>query len=323
MHNFNTDQDWKDNEGNTIQAHGGGILYAENRYYWYGENKDIETNIIPTIPAWESDYDPNIKSYIYRTDIIGVSCYVSDDLISWKNEGIVLAAEDKDYTHDLFYKNVLERPKVIYNEKTKKYVMWFHVDTSNYQYARAGVAISDSPTGPFNYIGSIQPNEQMSRDLTLFKDDDERAYLIYSSEANSTMHITLLTADYLTPTKIYTRNFVNQFREAPTLFKHKNRYYIITSGCSGWDPNEAEYAIADDILGKWDRIGNPFVGKNNKTTFFSQSTHVLKIEGQKNRYLFMADTWKKENLRESGYLWLSFSVENERIKIEWQDDWSE
>ena len=43
--------------------------------------------------------------------------------------------------------DVIERPKVIYNDKTKKYVMWMHIDKRHYEYARAGVAVSDKVTG--------------------------------------------------------------------------------------------------------------------------------------------------------------------------------
>lgn len=43
---------------------------------------------------------------------------------------------------------IMERPKVIYNKRTKKFVMWFHLELKGkgYEAARAGVAVSDSPT---------------------------------------------------------------------------------------------------------------------------------------------------------------------------------
>ena len=60
--------------------------------------------------------------------------------------------------------------------------MWFHADSADYVYAGAGVAISDTPAGPFTFIGAMQPNRQDSRDMTLFKDIDGTAYLIHSKE---------------------------------------------------------------------------------------------------------------------------------------------
>ena len=77
----------------------------------------------------------------------------------------------------------MERPKVIHNDRTGKYVMWFHLELKGkgYKAARVGVAVSDSPTGPFRYLGSMRPNGNMSRDMTLFKDDNGDAYLISST----------------------------------------------------------------------------------------------------------------------------------------------
>jgi hypothetical protein len=53
---------------------------------------------------------------------------------------------------DLGPNRVVERPHVIYNDKTKKYVMWLHIDSSNYGEAKAGWATSDSVCGNYNYL---------------------------------------------------------------------------------------------------------------------------------------------------------------------------
>ncbi|KAI3739296.1 hypothetical protein L2E82_29699 [Cichorium intybus] len=213
---------WLDTDGNPIQAHGGGILYDDRSmtYYWYGEYKDG-----PTYHAH--------KKAAARVDIIGVGCYSSKDLWTWKNEGIVLPAEQTDETHDLHISNVLERPKVIYNQNTNKYIMWMLIDDTNYTKAAVGTAVSDSPTGPFTYLKSIRPHNSDSRDMTIFKDDDNTAYLIYSSDDNTELHIGPLTRDYLDVTPVMRRVLVGQHREAPTLFKHEGTYYMVTSGCTG------------------------------------------------------------------------------------------
>ena len=208
---------------------------------------------------------------------------------------------------------MIERPKVIYNEETKKFVLWMHIDRDDYGYARAGVAVSDRPQGPFRYLGSVRPNGQMSRDMTVFKDDDGRAYLIYSSENNNTMQVCLLSSDYLSPTTMYKRIFIGQRREAPAVFKSGGRYYLITSLCSGWDPNPARIAVADSMLGEWVQGGNPCVGEDSATTFRSQSTYVLPLG--EDRFLFMADRWHKTDLERSGYLWLPFGVKQGRVEI--------
>ena len=112
----------------------------------------------------------------YRTDVTGVSCYSSKDLLNWKFEGVALKAITDDPNSDIHPTQVLERPKVVYNKKTKKFVMWMHIDSPDYSKAEAGVAIADSPTGPFKYLDGFRPNGTMSRDQTVFVDDDGTAY---------------------------------------------------------------------------------------------------------------------------------------------------
>ena len=150
---------------------------------------------------------------------------------------------------------------------------------ADYGKARAGVAISDSPTGPFKLLGTYKLHDSADanhswdnvggavRDMNLFKDDDGQAYVIYSSDGNLTTYIAKLNADYtglitdpadavegtgkegeeLTASD-YTRNFIDASREAPAMFKYKDKYYIINSGCTGWSPNKAQYAVADHPL---------------------------------------------------------------------------
>ncbi|OAY70316.1 hypothetical protein ACMD2_18948 [Ananas comosus] len=291
---------WLDTDGNPIQAHGGGILYdkATETYYWYGENKDG-----PTYQAH--------KNGAARVDIIGVSCYSSKDLWAWTNEGIVLSGDESNVTHDLYKSNVLERPKVIYNDKTSKYVMWMHIDDTNYTKASVGVAVSDSATGPFTYLYSMRPHGFDSRDMTIFKDDDGKAYLIYSSEENSELHVGLLTDNYLDLTREMKRVLVKKHREAPAVFKYEGTYYMITSGCSGWAPNKALAHAALSIMGPWETLGNPCVGGNRifrLTTFFSQSTFVLPLPGLPGSFIFMADRWNPSELRDSRYVWLPLAL---------------
>ncbi|HET6252807.1 MAG TPA: beta-galactosidase [Puia sp.] len=294
--------DWLDNDGHFINAHGAGVVHHDGVYYLYGEIKKGKTRLVAG-QAWED----------YRVDAGGVSCYSSRDLVHWKNEGVALAPNHTDTGNDLYIGRVIERPKVIYNAVTKKYVMWMHIDRDDYGYARAGVAVSDRPEGPFRYLGSMRPNGQMSRDITVFQDDDGRAYLIYASENNNTMQVCLLAPDYLSPATVYRRILIGQRREAPAVFKASGKYYLITSLCSGWDPNAARIAVADSMLGSWVVAGNPCVGTDSATTFHSQSTYVLPLDG--NRFLFMADRWNKTDLERSGYLWAPFSVQDGRVEI--------
>jgi hypothetical protein len=297
------------------------VLFHEGVYYWYGESKSGRTYLPDCNKSWGGT----------RVDLSGVSCYSSTNLYDWKNEGIVLAAEPNDPQHDLHPSKVLERPKVIYNRATKRFVMWMHIDSTDYAAARAGTAVSERPQGPFKYLGSFRPDSgvwpenvteddkkggqknplardfergQMSRDMTLFVDYDGKAYLYYSSEENATMHVSLLTEDYLRTSGRYARIFAGRKMEAPAVFKRGGKYYLIASGCTAWEPNAARSAIADNPLGPWKEMGNPCMGDDADATFHSQSTCVLPVQGRREAFMFVADRWDPRDLPASRYLWL-------------------
>ena len=308
---FRPKEVWNDTEGNPINAHGGGILYHKGTYYWYGEYK-VGKTVLPSDATWER----------YRTDVTGVSCYSSKDLLNWKFEGVALKAITDDPNSDIHPTQVLERPKVVYNKKTKKFVMWMHIDSPDYSKAEAGVAIADSPTGPFKYLDGFRPNGTMSRDQTVFVDDDGTAYQFSSSEENQTMHINRLTEDYTKPYGKYVRRFVGMAREAPAVFKHGNKYYMLSSGCTGWDPNSAELAVADSIMGEWTVLGDPCTGPDADKTFYAQSTYVQPVVGKKDAYIAMFDRWKKKDLEDSRYVWLPVLVKDGKITIPWHEKWN-
>ena len=288
---------WLDDEGNPIQCHGGAIIRHGQKWYWYGEHKGA----------------PNCLGK-QRVDFIGISCYSSENLFSWHYEGLVLQAVKSNPDHVLNPNNVVERPKVIYNKKTGQFVLWVHVDTPNYVYGGVGVAVSSSPTGPFEFLYSTQPNKQDSRDMTLFVDQDDTAYLVHSSNWNKTMNISRLTDDYLKTDGFFVSILVDQEREAPALFYKDNKYYMITSGCTGWDYNSALYAESPYLMGKWKLIDNPCEGEGYRDTFKGQSTYIFEVNG--NFYLLL-DHWIPDNLQMSGYSILPITIQNSRLTVKW------
>jgi beta-xylosidase len=336
---FHPGEIWRDTDGKPINAHGGGVLGNEGVYYWYGEVKSGRTVMPESNKSWGGT----------GVAMGGVSCYSSTNLLDWRNEGIVLQPAPDDPTSDLHPSKVLERPKVIYNRRTKQFVMWMHVDSADYAAARCGVATSDKPTGPFKYLGSFRPDAgvwpenitgddqkpgtknalerdfktgQMARDLTVFVDDDGKAYLFYASEDNAAMHVSLLTDDYLHTAGKYARIFVGRSMEAPTVFKNGGKYHFIGSGCSGWDPNAARSAVADRPFGPWTEQGNPCTGSDAEKTFHSQGTFVLPVQGRPDQFIFMADHWEKWDLSSSTYLWLPLERQlNGTFGLRWRKDW--
>lgn len=331
---FRPGQVWPDNNGVHINAHGGGLLKAGGVWYWFGEHK--------------------IEGTAGNSAQVGVHCYSSRDLYNWKDEGIALQVVTADPKHDITRGCILERPKVIYNKRTKKYVMWFHLEPKGMGYSGAlsGIAVSDRVTGPYAYVRAVRPNAgfwpanvpaeqrneavqgdadplkllkrdfkkgQMARDMTLFVDDDGTAYHIYASEENATLQISRLTDDYLGYSGEYVRAFPGRSMEAPAIFKKDGKYYLIMSGCTGWSPNAARSAVAESVFGPWKELGNPCRGKDAGKTFYSQSTYILPVG--KDRFIFMADRWTPENAIGGRYIWLPLEFEGENPVLRWQDEW--
>lgn len=293
---------WQDIDGNDIQAHGGCIIEHKGTYYWYGEHKG-------------ADNCPGTR----RVDVIGVSCYSSKNLHDWKYEGLVLESNKDDPSHPLYYKKVLERPKVIYNEKTQKFVLWAHADDRGYVFAGVAVAISDSPTGPFELLWVNQPIRQDSRDMTIYKDVDGKAYLVHSKDWNKTLNIARLTDDYTGLDGFYASVLIDQEREAPALFFKDGMYYMISSGCTGWNPNQALFARCEHLLGKWKLIDNPCRGEKMDTTFDGQSAYIFEVGGE---FYLMLDHWHPNDLKTSGYSILKIDLlEGNNLRINWQEEW--
>ena len=274
-----------DTQGNVINAHGGGFLKVGDYHYWIGEN---------------------------RKNGVFVSCYRSKDLLNWEFRGDLLTRQ----SHPELDKANIERPKVIYNEKTKQFVMWMHYEYGkDYSYARAAVAYSSDIEKPFTFLKSFRPFDNMSRDWTLYKDEDGTAYFFSAARENYDLAMYKLTDDYLDAKEHVTTLWPGGHREAPALMKRGEYYFLITSGCTGWAPNQAKYAYAKSITGPWSELIN--IG--NETTFQSQSTFILPIEGAKEtNYLYVGDRWDGNHYFNSKYIFLPLVFENETsMKLQW------
>lgn len=131
---------WPDDRGVHINAHGGGVLKSGDTYYWFGEHKADTTS----------------------SAMVGVTCYSSKDLEHWTYRGVALAVTDQKGS-DIERGCILERPKVVYNKKTGKYVMWFHLELKGrgYAAARYGVAVADKAEGPYTYLRSGRVNPKI------------------------------------------------------------------------------------------------------------------------------------------------------------------
>ena len=109
--------------------------------------------------------------------------------------------------------------------------------------------------------------------------------------------------------------------EAPAIFKCKGLYYLIASGCTGWNPNAARSAVSPAIYGPWQELGNPAEGPGADLTFGAQSNFILSVPGRSDAFIFMADIWRPDNAIDGRYVWLPIVFEAGKPKIRWMEDW--
>jgi hypothetical protein len=293
---------WNDTDGNRIEAHAAGMLQSpfDKRWYWYGESKKT------------SDLSDH-----------GVNCYSAPGLSGpWRFEGQVFRQADvrQPDSHGPF---IIERPKVLWNQLTKRFVMWFHLDTGGYHYRHVGVATSDSPGKPFTYQAGFRPDGVNSLDMSLFKDPvDGQAYHIRSCD-NRYVGISRLTPDYLNTTGIISNHSVF---EGMALFRHPNgTYYIITSHLTGWAPNplmmyRAQGKTLDDP--QW--VPATGCGSNptcDRTSYNTQPTYVVTVQPPAPAppyFMYMSDNWVHggpKGLIDASYVWLPIRFHANNITI--------
>jgi len=107
-----------------LQAHGAGVIKVGSTFYLIGENK------------------------LEGSPFQSIRCYSSQNLVDWTFAESLLT---RQASGDLGPVRVVERPKVIYNDKTGQYVMYLHIDNSSCSEAKVGVATSSSVCGTYSY----------------------------------------------------------------------------------------------------------------------------------------------------------------------------
>jgi len=290
---FRPGETWPDVDGKHIQAHGGGIIKIGKIYYWYGEerSKGLDTN--------------------FRY----VSCYSSKDLLNWKFRGDVVKMADPE---NLGNRWVLERPKVFYNKKSKKYVMYFHLDDSKYKFASVGIAVSDKPDGQFTYVKSFRPLGHESRDIGQFIDDDGTAYLVFEDRPFG-FRIARLSEDYMDVEKEMT--LVKAHMEGGAIVHYNGLYYSIGSALTGWRANPNKYSTAPTLEGPWTEFKD--IAPPQTNTYGSQSTMLIKVVGEKSTtVIFMADIWKPSTQWDSRYIWMPLEIGDGKLWVPEPKPWA-
>ena len=307
---------WHDTDGNIINASDGGIIFADGKYHWYGQ----ALRPLPEARGPEGGQ---------KTDV-GVVMYESEDLLNWKYEGVILATND-DPESELCGPMRFERPKIIYNDKTGKYVLWCHYvkypgdHGSLPGMAEAGIAVCDTVNGKYEWVGTLRPLDGAPvKDSSLYKDFDGSAYFIYDrcAPGDRCIHVVKLSDDYLSCSETYSRIEAAAWREAPAVVFCDGYYYIVTSALTGWQTNQAHAFRTRHLLDQWEDIGDPCIDDDSHTTFNTQSTYAFPIEGRNEEYIVMFERHNTSNFLECSYVWLKPEITaDKKICFHYQKEW--
>ena len=317
---------WLGTDGNIINASDGGIIYADGKYHWYG----MAFRPLPMKPG----------PFGGQMTDIGVVMYESSDLYNWKYEGVILEVST-DPESPLYAPMRFERPKIIYNDKTKQFVLWCHYVKYPGNHGKGdgdcdmGLAICDKVNGKYKWQGYCKPIDGKGwvRDMTVYKDFDGNAYLIYdkhvailADEASKMredrcLHVVKLSDDYLSFTDTYKRIDAAAWREAPVVAYKNGYYYIVTSGLTGWETNQAKAFRTKALLGEWEEIGDPCVKDLTHTTFNTQGTNAFSLVGTDTQ-IIMLERHNTDNFLKSSYIWLPIEFnENNTISLSYKKEW--
>ncbi|KAH6693489.1 glycosyl hydrolase family 43 protein [Plectosphaerella plurivora] len=291
---------WRDTDGEIIHAHAGGITRDEEtgRFFWFGEYKTQE-----------------------QIEGGGVSVYSSDDLVTWENHGLALTPEEG---HPFISPEmIIQRPKVVYSNKTGEYHMWWHADDSTYSLLLQGLATSPNITGPYTFVDATAPIGNWSQDFGMFTDrNDGRTYSLYSNGDRVEGRDVYLSVfnEEITEVESVTHRWDKYDLEAPTIIQTDKSYYAIMSHKTGYRPNNVVAFRADKLSGPWSQ---PFmIAPPYTRTFSSQSGFSLRIDGtKKTTYLYIGDQWDLNSIWEARYIWLPANIDDERgdLELEWHD----
>lgn len=294
-----------DELGNAVDAHDGEIACFNGTYYLYGTSYDCGF-------AWQDETAP----------FCGFKVYESKDLRNWVDKGFLFDAKTAIWqsrcdgkTYGCF------RPHVVYNQKTKLYVLWINVydNCSGYR-----VFTSAAATGPFLEVAEpkLAVNADMpagglnNGDHDTFVDDDGKAYLAYTDwRRNGAIVIEQLSDDYLTGIGKCFRDVTDKRTEAPCLFKRNGLYYVIYSdpNCGYCGGTGSSYKTAKSLLGPW---SEPIEISNNSCGGQPSFVSAMRING-KTMYLYGSDLWNNgaKNEALANYYWAPLEfAENGAIK---------
>jgi len=267
---------WLDTRGKPIHAHAGSIMQVGDTFYWYGENKE-RTDLRTGLWHW------------------GMRAYASKDLYNWTDLGLIVPPVLDNPASTLAPKSLADRPHIIHNRKTGKFVCWIKImHPEDWSQSRT-VLVADRITGPYTLVREhVRPLGMSAGDFDLVVAPDGKAYMIFE-RVHIEMIVADLTDDYTGFTGHYSTHFPHDHppltREGPAYFFRNGRHYLLTSGTSGYHPNPSEAAVAETYHGPWTVLGDLHPQDRTRTSFGSQICSVFRHPGKKDLYIALADRW--------------------------------
>lgn len=249
----------------------------------------------PVLPSFHAD--PEVlyshetgRYYIYSTtdgqpDWGGwyFTIYSSADLTDWTYEGIALDLHTQDvaWADGNAWAPAIEEKRTADGYRYYLYYSGNHVDGSGKQ---IGVAVSDSPTGPFRDAGVIVRKSPVGHgqqiDVDVFTDPvSGKSYLYwgngYMAGAELTDDMLTIkdsTVTVLTPEGGTLENYA--YREAPYVFYRKGTYYFLWSVDDTGSPNyHVAYGTAKSPLGPITVAKDPVILKGDATKAIYGTAH--------------------------------------------------
>lgn len=265
---------WLDTKGERIEAHAGGMLYEDGTYYWYGENKE-HTDGISRIWTW------------------GIRMYSSNDFYNWTDMGLIIPPVLDNPDSDLFPEKRVDRPHIVKNKNTGTYVCWLKLCGAG---ACFTVLTADKLSGPYTIVKEhYNPFGLNIGDFDISVDEEtQTAYLYCEAEHDMVVGIRL-NGEYTEGVEIVSRQYEHLHapfcREGVTVFSRNEKLYMLTSGMTGYVPNQSDAAVSADYEEPFISVGDPHVDDASMASFNSQIGQVFKVPGKADLYVAIADRW--------------------------------
>ena len=258
----------------------------------------------PVLPGFHADpeivYSHQTKKYYIYSTTDGqpgwggwyFTAYSSDDLKHWTYEGVILdlKSEQVPWANGNAWAPCIEEKLV---KGKYKYYFYYSGNPKNGQGKQIGVAVADSPTGPFVDLGHPIITESpvgggQQIDVDVFTDPvSSKTYLYWGNgymagaELNKDMvSIKKKTLTVMTPEGGTLQDYA--YREAPYVFYRNGLYYFMWSVDDTGSPNyHVAYGTSKSPLGPIEVAAQPVVLKQNPEQQIYGTAHnsVLQIPG--------------------------------------------